>query len=158
MSARRTTPAVLVVLALTLLMGGCASSRPSDAARALQEAVAGTLDRQADTRERLPERLRRATTWRTKVPVEARELRVTYDTDLRAVSWRADVTASEEAPQRLLDAEGLRRLGTVGAREVDAVEGGPFDGAFLVREGESFAVMTRAYVLRYEPDLLKFAR
>ena len=165
-------PALLLsalLLALALLLTGCGPREAASVSQTMQQAVSGTFDRQADRRERLPGRTRRAATWTSEVPLDARGLRVTYDTDVRGLSWRADVTESRVAPVTLLAAEELRRVGTLtgggaagsdpaGQNEVREVRGGPFDRTLVVGGETSFAVMTKAYVLRYEPDLLKFAR
>lgn len=117
--------------------------------------VAGSFDRAADLRERLPGRLRKLTIWQTAPPVHAREVRVTYDTDQRVQSWRLDVLGGP-ALRSLAPRGALRRLGEARGRTVYAVGGGPFAGALALSDGGGFSLLSRPYVLHYEGALLRW--
>ncbi len=116
-------------------------------------AVAGSFDRAADTRERLPDRLRKLTVWTTAPPLTAREVRVTYDTDQRAQSWRLDVLGGP-ALGSLVPKGMLGRLGDARGRTVYTVGGGPFAGALALSDTGGFSLLSKPYLLHYEPALL----
>lgn len=146
----------LLPLALLAVLGACGprSDAPNNP---LALAMSGSLDRGADTRQKLPDGLRRMTTWKTDVPVDARELRVTYDIDQRTVGWHIDVLGARAT---LADLAGGRpeRRGEVGGEAVSVVRGGALDGAVVRGEAPDFSLSSRNYVARYEPDLLPFVR
>ena len=148
---------LIAVLALGQFLAGC-GSRSSSTAQTLQQVVAGTFDRSADERARLPDRLRRETVWVTHPPVKAREVRVTYDIDQRTVSWRLDVQGSGLSWEKLAGVTSGQQLGVLNDVSVLRVTGGPFDGALALSGDGVVSLVSQPYALRYEPSLLNLKR
>ena len=144
----------MLLAALLMSLGACAP-KPASAAQTLMLAVAGSFDRAADLRQRLPDRLRKLTVWRSAPPLPAREVRVTYDTDQRAQSWRLDVLKGP-ALKSLAGSGALKALGQAGGHTVYAVTGGPFAGALALSGAGGFTLLSRPYVLHYESALLSW--
>lgn len=152
----------MVVMALSVLLSACASrgSGTSATPQTLMLAVAGSFDRSADSRERpgkRGERLRRVTVWTTRPPVQAREVRVTYDNEQRTIAWRLDVLGHSQSLKALTGARDTRPLGAVGGGKVAEVVGGPFAQVLAVTRGKDLTLVSKPYALRYEPALRRWA-
>ena len=143
-------------LALALLLAACGPRPAATPESRLMLAVTGSQDAQADTRERLPDGLRRRTTWRSRVPMPARELQVTYEAETRVLSWRADLEGSAESLQALAGGP-LQRAGTWQGKTLYRITGGPLRGNLAAGAGQNLTLMSDAYAAHYEPQAAALA-
>ncbi|AFZ68537.1 hypothetical protein [Deinococcus peraridilitoris] len=145
-------PRLAFLLLLILTLSAC-GKRANSIPQTVMLTVAGSFDRQADSRERLRGTLQRRTIWTTTPPIAAREVRVTYDTEQRTILWRLDLLQSGLSLADLAGKGRVRSLGTAGGGEVFALEDGPLAGSLALREPGRLSLISRPYAMLYEPDL-----
>ncbi len=146
-------PLALALLTAPLAVGLAACGprgAPSSEAQ-LMLAITGSLDRTADQRTRLPDRLRKVTVWSQHPPVKAGGLSVTYDTDLRVLSWRADLTAIQE-PVKAYAGGAVRAVGAWQGKTLYVITDGPLKGNLAASAGQNLTLMSSAYAAHYEPQ------
>lgn len=155
---RLSSPVLAACLALTL--AACASPAKNAASPAdrLLMAAAGSYDNVKDRIERLPDGLRREIEWRSRPPVAARAVKVTYDEEQRPTSWRLDLTDAAGSLEELVGTRDVPNVGRSGEQDVHAVRGGPLRGSLALVSGDDVSLLSPAYVVNWQKDLLKFTR
>jgi hypothetical protein len=148
----RTAP--LLLLALLPACGPRAQAGPS---LQLQNAASGSLDRRADQILKTASRSRRVAVWTSRPPIPVNELRVTYDTDQRSSTWRADISGGTLTLGELAGGE-LTRIGAWNGAELYRVRGGLLDGALGSQSGGRTVLMTAGYATHYQTDLAPLLR
>lgn len=141
---------------LALLVACHPKSASSTPESRLMLAVTGSLDRQADSRGRLPDRLRSVTAWHSQPPVAATDLVITYDQDQRQMSWRADLSGSQDSVQALTGGR-VEPIGSWQGRPLSRVVDGPLRGSLLAGSGGDLTLMSAAYAAHYEPEAARLA-
>lgn len=145
-----------LLLLLTLLLAACRPQAAATPESRLMLAVTGSLDMQADTRARLPDRLRRVTVWQSRVPVAAQVMQVTYDQDQRQQAWRVDLAGSQDSVQALIGGR-TAALGQWQGRPLSLVVDGPLKGSLLAVSGPDLTLMSAAYAAHYERQAAQLA-
>jgi len=157
---------VLVLACVALMcLSSCKTSNSSaqtggkeDLGSVLLQAAVGSLDPSASSRAKLKDpACRRRVNWDAGIAaLHASSLRVCFDSDQRAASWRANLT-SEVPLSRYAPASTLEKLGLWQGLEVSRFKTGPLEGALVTRQGSQLVFYSYAYAVRYQNDLSTWA-
>ncbi len=156
----------LVMVSIVLLgLSSCKTANPApstgsqeDLSGILLQAAAGSLDPSASSRAKLKvAACRRRVTWDRGLPkLHASNLRICFDSDQRAASWRANLT-SEVALSRYGTGSSLQKLGLWNGLGVWRFKTGPLEGTLVTRQGSQLVFYSSAYAVRYQNDLSTWA-
>lgn len=111
----------------------------------------GSLDAQADARDRMGGGLRRVL-WTERPPLDARRVTVLYDSDARPLAWEMQI----EAPRFTAEAvagKGARRVNTPEG-EALRPDGGRLREVLIVKTGGGLRLLTRGYAAQRAQTLL----
>lgn len=145
---RALLPAALLC---ALLLGGCGPREEADLTGRVLFTANGSLDAQADRRDRVGGGLREVV-WESRPPLPARAVTVRYDSTARPLNWAMQVEAPEFTAETLAG-EGARTVRTP-AGEGLRPAGDRLSDVLVLKTPSGLRLLTRGYAAQEEAALL----
>ena len=149
MVGRVKRPLLLVAL---LLLAGCKKNDSESLAGRVLFVANGSYDASADQRVRLGHGLRRVQ-WQTKPPLDAGQVTVDYDSDLRPSAWNMTLSQPKVTAEVLLAGSQHKQV-NVGAKSGFLVTSGQLKDVLVLPATNELRLISRGYAVQHEAELL----